>query len=186
MNLIPEAPAGRHDPSLPQIRLYESERGLSLARRDRSDMFLSLWFFEWNMFGAVMPGEHAAGIWDNHVAVSPSGIRATIECEAGLRLTVDAVDDGAEVTLEATNRSGYNWPSLASIVPASTQVFPSRRGRIPSSSTGRRISLPPRACLPCTWSHRARSTRARRCARRSRTPPKAAPSHGQTSEPSDR
>lgn len=115
-----------------RTRLYQSERGLSVERRDRPDMFVSLWFYEWNMFDAFVPGQHTPGVWENRVTVSDDGAEATVECDVGLRLFLSAVDDGAEMILEATNSSGYDWPPLASIVPCLNPGLPQPTGQNPA------------------------------------------------------
>lgn len=80
-------------------------------------MCMSLWFYEWNMFGAVEEGQHTHGVWDNAISVLANGTRATITSGSSLRLTIAAVDDGAEMRLAATNQSTHDWPELAAIVP---------------------------------------------------------------------
>jgi hypothetical protein len=50
---------------------------------------------------------------------------ATIDAE-GLQLTVRAVRDGAELTLEVTNRSAYAWPEIAGIIPCFNPGAPLR------------------------------------------------------------
>jgi hypothetical protein len=98
------------------LRLREWERGVALEPQGHPDRTMFLWFYEWNMFEAMSPGEHTAGNWKLARRISPDGGSATIH-GAGLRLSVKAAADGALLTLEVTNLSAHDWPALAAIIP---------------------------------------------------------------------
>lgn len=100
-----------------QTRLSEWERGVSVDSQGQPDMRVYLWFYEWHMFGAVLPGQHTKGTWENEVHVERGGLAATIEsANPGLSASVRAVADGAELNLRVTNESDREWPPLASII----------------------------------------------------------------------
>jgi hypothetical protein len=97
-------------------RLFEWERGIGLQAHGRPELTLYLWFYEWNMFGAVEPGEHTHGTYRNSRKVAPDGRRAIVTAP-GIRFEMTAVEDGANLTLTVENLSGHDWPDLAGIIP---------------------------------------------------------------------
>jgi hypothetical protein len=117
IGLLPVAGVRAEDQSAPAIKLVRWAQGVAIQRRDRPDMYMALWFYEWNMFEAVFPGQHTGGLSRNQVDINDAGTHATIECALGFSLRVEALDDGARMTLTATNGSGHDWPPLAAIVP---------------------------------------------------------------------
>lgn len=76
-----------------------------------------LWFYEWNMFEAVVPEQHSRGDWENEVVISEDGKSAEILCNPFFKLDVRGDATGATLTLTATNRSDRDWPELAGIIP---------------------------------------------------------------------
>ena len=111
------------DPSFGQesptsnMRLREWERGVLVESLDQPKMRMYLWFYEWHMFDAVQPGQHTRGNWANRVKLAPGGSSASIENgNEGISLEVRAVNDGADLTLNVTNRSEHDWPELATLV----------------------------------------------------------------------
>lgn len=99
-----------------KYQLFSWERGIGLHPRDEPEMKVYLWFYEWNMFGAVNPEQHSRGDWENEVAVSEDGASATIDCAPHFKLEAKVSDSGADLTLHAMNRSERDWPELAGII----------------------------------------------------------------------
>ena len=97
-------------------RLTEWERGVALEAPDRRGMALYYWFYEWNMFEAVSPGQHTQGTFKSVRKLNPEGTEATLELP-GLRLSMSAVAGGADLRLQVTNTTGYDWPETAGIIP---------------------------------------------------------------------
>ncbi len=97
-------------------RLTEWERGVALEAPDWSGMALYYWFYEWNMFEAMSPGQHTSGSFHSARKLNPEGTEATLE-HPGLRLSMSAVAGGADLRLQVTNTTGYDWPELAGIIP---------------------------------------------------------------------
>ncbi|MHC4740174.1 MAG: hypothetical protein ACYS9Y_14795 [Planctomycetota bacterium] len=90
--------------------------GIVLESQTNKDMFMYLWFYEWNMFEAVRPGEHTFGFagWTWEVNSDKS---LAIMMSPALSMVAKTVDDGAELTLTITNTSGYDWSEQAAIIP---------------------------------------------------------------------
>ena len=100
-----------------EMRLAEWDRGVSVQSVNQPDMKIYLWFYEWHMFDAVKPGQHTGGTWKNRITVKEDGTYATIESEnPGIRLAMEAVNEGAAMQLSVTNRSNHDWPTLASMI----------------------------------------------------------------------
>ena len=76
-----------------------------------------LWFWEWNMFGAIDPGQHSHGTFDNAIRVANDRQSAEIATEYGLHLSLEVGPYGVDVDLETTNSSTRDWSELASIIP---------------------------------------------------------------------
>jgi acetyl esterase/lipase len=111
--LLPEQVAGTSS----RVRLSEWARGVSVDSVSDPEMRMYLWFYEWNMFEAMLPGQHTRGMWDNEVTVGPDRQSARVTSGfRGLSLDVQAVDDGAELMLTVTNLSEHDWPPLASVI----------------------------------------------------------------------
>jgi hypothetical protein len=96
--------------------LFGWERGLGLRYpgEPAADMFL--WFYEWNMFEAMAPGQHTHGTYQLERSLDPAGRTAEIVSPA-LRLTARVVSDGAELAVTVTNRTAHSWPAIAGIIP---------------------------------------------------------------------
>lgn len=100
-----------------RMRFSEWERGVSVDSVSDPEMRMYLWFYEWNMFDAMLPGQHTRGMWDNEVTVDTDRQSARVTSGfPGLSVEAQAVDDGAELMLTVTNRSEHDWPPLASII----------------------------------------------------------------------
>lgn len=99
------------------VRLSAWDRGVSVDSLQQPDMRVYLWFYEWHMFGAFEPGQHTGGTWENRITVRDDRLGAKIVSEnPGLELDIQAVADGAELTLSVQNRSDRSWPELASLI----------------------------------------------------------------------
>jgi hypothetical protein len=75
-----------------------------------------LWFYEWNLFEAFGKGQHTAG---NHIPakeLSKDGRNGALK-HTGLRLEVNAQNDGADLQLTVTNETSHDWPLIAAIIP---------------------------------------------------------------------
>ena len=104
-------------PAQEPLRLFTWERGIGFEAPEKEGMRVYLWFYEWNMFDAMLPGQHTRGMWDNEVTVEPDRQSARVTSGfPGLSVEAQAVDDGADLMLTVTNRSEHDWPPLASII----------------------------------------------------------------------
>ncbi len=97
-------------------RLIEWERGVALQAPGAGGMVMYLWFYEWNMFEAVSPGQHTQGTFKLPRRVDPGGAEAVLG-PPSLCLRVRAVPGGADLSLEVTNETNYDWPELAGVIP---------------------------------------------------------------------
>ena len=98
------------------LRLFEWERGIAVEPRGHPDRTMFLWFYEWNMFEAMSPGQHTQGNWKLVRRVAPEG-RSAVVTAPGLQLDIKVVSDGAELTLAITNLTAHDWPEVAGIIP---------------------------------------------------------------------
>ena len=96
--------------------IVEWERGIALKLPESGpDMYL--WFYEWNMFEAMAPGQHTHGTYQGQQrSVSPDGRSAGIHTPA-LHLTVKTFPGGADLVLRITNTTAHQWPEIAGIIP---------------------------------------------------------------------
>jgi hypothetical protein len=101
------------------VLLQDWGKTLVIRSREQRDVMMCLWFYEWHMFDAVVPGQHTLNStvfpWDVHRDANEAVLKAP-----GMSLIVKSVADGAELTLEVTNQTDHDWPELASIVPCFT------------------------------------------------------------------
>jgi hypothetical protein len=114
------------EPSPPKVRLREWGKGIAIDSLLREGMSVYLWFYEWNMFEARSKGQHTRGAHDWNRVVSTGGQSAAINT-GDMKLTMQAVEDGAELTLEITNRTDYAWPEIAGIIPCFNPGVPADR-----------------------------------------------------------
>lgn len=98
----------------PQIVEWERGFGLRVPGEPAADMFL--WIYEWNMFEAMQRGQHTHGTYQLARRLDAAGTEAIVESPQ-LHLTVRAVPDGAELALRITNRTDYEWPAIAGLIP---------------------------------------------------------------------
>jgi hypothetical protein len=101
----------------PNVRLFDWERGVGVESLEQPDMAMYLWFYEWNMFEAVQPGEHTNGDYKRFAhELSANRHEMWIRAE-DMSLKATAARDGAELELTITNTSGHDWPDVAGIIP---------------------------------------------------------------------
>jgi hypothetical protein len=70
------------------VALWDWERGIGASPPGRPGLRVSLWFYEWNMFDAVRPGEHTSGRRDFPHTIGADGEAARIDSP---ELRLDAV-----------------------------------------------------------------------------------------------
>jgi len=100
----------------PPPRLLEWERGIALEAPDQPGMTMYLWFYEWNMFEAMAPGQHTHGTFRMERSFDPAGRSAVLRSSA-LELKAEAAPGGAALTLRVRNLTPYPWPPIAGIIP---------------------------------------------------------------------
>lgn len=100
----------------PAPRIVEWERGIALQPPDQPAMSMYFWFYEWNMFEAMAPGQHTSGGYGWERRIGADGASAEIRSPA-LHLAAKAVPGGADLLLRVTNLTGYHWPEIAGIIP---------------------------------------------------------------------
>ena len=100
----------------PNVRLFEWERGFYVQTLEHDDMSVYLWFYEWNMFEAIEPGQHTRGTYLLDRSLSKDGSRGTATSDA-LTLVATAARDGADLKLTVWNRTDYAFPPIAAIIP---------------------------------------------------------------------
>jgi hypothetical protein len=114
---FPQTPAPNQGPLL---QLADWERGVSIsAPHDDATlepMRMYLWFYEWNMFDAMSPGEHTAGRFDRFRREFSDDRHALLEND---EMTLELRSGRGDVDLELTvhNRSQHDWPEPAAIIP---------------------------------------------------------------------
>lgn len=103
------------------VRLIPWQRGFAVEASGADGMRLYFWFYEWNVFQAVAQGEHTPGRHDFSWSVRDD--HAVTE-EHGVRVAVNATEDGARLTLGITNESGHDWADGAGIIPCFSPGHP--------------------------------------------------------------
>jgi hypothetical protein len=96
------------------MRLREWERGIAVEDPTAPESAVYLWFYEWHLFDAVVPGEHTRGSFRHPREVAADAAR--IE-PPGMKLEADTAEDGAWLTLTVENTSEHDWPEEAAIIP---------------------------------------------------------------------
>ncbi len=114
--VIASLPMARAGESTPNVRLLEWERGFAVQSLAQKDMVVYLWFYEWNMFEAIEPGQHTGGTYKLDRSLGKDGRRGVIASDA-LTLTATATADGADLELTVRNRTKYDFPPIAAIIP---------------------------------------------------------------------
>lgn len=100
----------------PNVRLFEWERGFYVKTLEHDDMPVYLWFYEWNMFEAIQPGQHTQGTYKLDRKLGKDGREGIISSDA-LTLRMTAATDGADLKLTVRNRTDYDFPPIAAIIP---------------------------------------------------------------------
>jgi hypothetical protein len=98
------------------IRLGTWEYGFFFWPMDRPDLRMYLWFYEWNLFDAVIRGEHTPGSHIPQKIVGPESDHGTL-LHGGLELKVETGEAGARFSLAVRNESDHDWPDVATIIP---------------------------------------------------------------------
>ena len=94
------------------------QRGINVSVKSQPEMKVWFWFYEWNMFDAVRPGQHTGGKYTgNDIVVNDTRTQGSITVSPDLKVDITAVPDGAELLLTITNMSAHDWPRLAAIIP---------------------------------------------------------------------
>ena len=104
------------DEGAPNVQLVEWERGFAVQPIERGDMPVYLWFYEWNMFEAIEPGQHTQGSYRLNRKLSKDGRVGVISSDV-LTLQMTAATDGADLKLTVRNRTDYDFPPIAAIIP---------------------------------------------------------------------
>jgi hypothetical protein len=97
-------------------RLSEWQKGIRFDSPAQKDMAIFLWFYEWNMFEAIRCGTHTNGTWDLPREFSLDGRQAVIRSHM-MRLTAKAKSEGADLSLQITNRTDDPWLEIAGVIP---------------------------------------------------------------------
>ena len=97
-------------------RIFEWERGFGLQVPGEASADMFLWFYEHNLFDAVQRGHNTKGTYKLDRRIDSAGTEAVVDSPL-LHLTMRAVANGAELTLRITNRTDYEWPEIAGIIP---------------------------------------------------------------------
>ena len=86
------------------ITLDKWRRGFSFTPDERNDLTMYLWFYEWNMFEAVHPGQHTGG---DHVPQQTldDNVGVLEHPDLGLRLNVSGNENGADLLLSIANKN---------------------------------------------------------------------------------
>ena len=104
------------DEGKPNVRLFEWERGFAVQALEPDEMAVYLWFYEWNMFEAIEPGQHTHGTYKLDRKLDKDGREGVISSDA-LLLRMTATTDGADLELTVTNRTDYDFPPIAAVIP---------------------------------------------------------------------
>ena len=106
----------------PATRLSIWDRGVKVTSIDDESLFAYLWFYEWSLFDAIEKGEHKGGRSDWEWAVDSEGRLAESKSD-WFSIRATAVEDGADLEFEVTNRSEHDWPDIAAIIPCFNPGF---------------------------------------------------------------
>ena len=107
------------------LRLTGWRRGVRLESRSDPSLYAYLWFYEWHMFDAVLPGEHTGGTSDWGWHIANTGESAQMDGD-WLKLGVKATENGADLRLDIRNDSGHDWPAIAAIIPCLNPGHPEK------------------------------------------------------------
>ncbi|HJN18715.1 MAG TPA: hypothetical protein QGH10_24645, partial [Armatimonadota bacterium] len=108
------------------VKLIPWEKGFAVEPGEDASNRMYFWFYEWNCFEAVHPGEHTGGRSDFTWETSDS--HAEMEAR-GFRVEASAKEDGAELELTIANQSTHEWPAPAAIIPCFAPGFDGMPGQ---------------------------------------------------------
>lgn len=120
------ASSGAVGAAAPNVKLWEWEKGIAIESVDQPGMTAYLWFYEWNMFDARLPGVHTSGTYHLERIVSRDGTTATI-VDPDMQLDLKAGTGAVDLSLRIVNRSQHDWPQLAGIIPCFNPGAPPSR-----------------------------------------------------------
>jgi len=115
----------------PNVGLFKWKRGIGVRSREDPKMVMYLWFYEWNMFDAMKPGQHTNGTFPIPRQVNETGNAAVIKSpELSLKMT--AGKDAVDLLLTIKNRTELDWPEIAGIIPCFNPGHPNSPDRTKS------------------------------------------------------
>ena len=98
------------------MKLTKWERGIKVESRRDKKGFAYFWFYEWHLFDAVTKGEHTQGSHSWKWSVDADSKLAKMN-SPWLKMRIKAAENGAEIALEITNKTNYDWPEIAAVIP---------------------------------------------------------------------
>ena len=98
------------------VQLFEWKRGFAVRSLQHPEIAAYLWFYEWNMFDAMQPGQHTHGTYKLERTLTKDGQLGIIKSDA-LSLRVTPTSDGADLNLTVRNRTKRDFPAIAAIIP---------------------------------------------------------------------
>ena len=98
------------------MKLFRWARGMGVRMPDNEKREMHLWFYEWHMFDAIMPGQHTRGTVLRQCEIDEAGTHGR-QWSDTIELQATACPDGADLVLKITNKSEHDWPELAAIIP---------------------------------------------------------------------
>ncbi len=108
------------------MKLTKWERGVKVeSRRDKMG-FAYFWFYEWHLFDAVSKGEHTHGTHLWKWTVDANGKLAQMNSQ-WLKMRIKATENGADIALDITNTTNYDWPDIAAMIPCFNPGDPRKR-----------------------------------------------------------
>ena len=110
-------PPPQRSDTRPELVLSEWERGIAVTSTSDTSVRMYLWFWEWNMFGAIEAGQHTHGDFENGRQVAEDGLSAAITTQYEISLSLEVGAQGVDLDLNVTNSSDRQWGDLASIIP---------------------------------------------------------------------
>jgi hypothetical protein len=99
------------------MKLTNWERGVKVESRVDKTGFAYLWFYEWHLFDAVKKGEHTWNDSIHQIIVDDAKGTSAQAKSKWLEMKVKATNDGANMFLRISNRTDYDWPEIAAIIP---------------------------------------------------------------------
>ena len=90
------------------MKLTKWERGIKVESRRDKKGFAYFWFYEWHLFDAVTKGEHTQGSHSWKWTVDANSKLAKMNSQ-WLKMRIKAAENGAEIALEITNKTNYDW-----------------------------------------------------------------------------